>query len=102
MCGIAGYFGTRELAPARLDACLSRMRRRGPDHAAYRCWTASSGRRAYLLNSRLRIIDLDPRANQPFQVGRKWMTYNGEAYNYIELRDELTRAGRTFATTSDT
>ena len=80
MCRIAGYVGTREIEPSRLDACLAVMRRRGPDRAAHRCRT-TAGRRAYLLSLRLRIIDLDPRSNQPLQVGRKWMTCNGQAYN---------------------
>ena len=69
MCGIAGYCGPKELDPERLQACLGLMRRRGPDHAAYRRFTNQAGRNVYLLHSRLSIIDLDPRANQPFQVG---------------------------------
>ncbi|MBM3836656.1 MAG: asparagine synthase (glutamine-hydrolyzing) [Verrucomicrobia bacterium] len=102
MCGIAGYFGTRELEPNRIETCLERMHRRGPDHAAWRCWTTSSGRRAYLLFTRLSIIDLDERAHQPFRVGFRWMVYNGELYNYLELREELKKEGIQFATESDT
>jgi asparagine synthase (glutamine-hydrolysing) len=78
------------------------MKRRGPDHAACRSWITSSGRRLYLLNSRLRIVDLDDRANQPFRRGRIRLTFNGEIYNYVELRDGLMAAGRQFVTTSDT
>jgi asparagine synthase (glutamine-hydrolysing) len=102
MCGIAGYFGIEELAPERLQACLALMRRRGPDHAAYRRWTNQAGRNVYLLHSRLSIIDLDPRANQPFQVGSKWLVLNGELYNYLEVRRDLKADGGQFTTESDT
>ena len=102
MCGIAGYFGLKELDPERLQACLGLMRQRGPDHAAYRRWTNQAGRNVYLLHSRLSIIDLDPRANQPFQVGSKWLVLNGELYNYLEIRRDLQAQGSQFTTESDT
>ena len=78
------------------------MGRRGPDHAAHRQWRRDVGRNIYLLHSRLNIIDLDDRANQPFGVGSKWMVYNGELYNYLELRSQLKERGRGFITESDT
>jgi asparagine synthase (glutamine-hydrolysing) len=102
MCGVAGYFGTRELEPKRIEVCLARMRHRGPDHAAWRQWTTSTGRNAYLLFTRLSIIDLEKRAHQPFRVGSKWMVYNGELYNYLEIREELKKQGVRFTTESDT
>ncbi len=101
MCGIAGYFGTRRLDAGVLDACLGHMRRRGPDHQAWREWESARGH-AYLLHSRLSIIDLDPRANQPLSVGQRWIVLNGELYNYVERRRELEQAGRAFRTQSDT
>jgi asparagine synthase (glutamine-hydrolysing) len=102
MCGIAGYFGTGSIAPHQLDSCLKEMRRRGPDHAAYRQWTTPAGNHVYLLHARLNIIDLDARANQPLRLGHKWIAYNGELYNYLELRAELAAGGHAFATASDT
>jgi len=102
MCGIAGYCGPKELDPERLQACLGLMRRRGPDHAAYRRFTNQAGRNVYLLHSRLSIIDLDPRANQPFQAGSKWLVLNGELYNYLEVRRDLQAQGAQFTTESDT
>jgi asparagine synthase (glutamine-hydrolysing) len=78
------------------------MRRRGPDHAAERHWTTPDGRHVHLLHSRLSIIDLDERANQPLRVGHKWIAFNGELYNYVEVRAELARAGQAFVTSSDT
>ena len=102
MCGIAGYFGSRSLAPGAVEACLALMRRRGPDHADWRAWTNEAGRHAYLLHSRLSIIDLGERSQQPFPVGAKWIAFNGELYNYREVRDDLAAGGVTFRTTSDT
>jgi len=102
MCGIAGYFGARQLTQDRVEACLRLMGRRGPDHAAYRHWINSAGRHVCLLHTRLSIIDLDDRANQPFTVGSKWIVYNGELYNYLEVREELAAPGVGFRTTSDT
>jgi asparagine synthase (glutamine-hydrolysing) len=102
MCGIAGYFGTKTISEDHLDQCLSRMRRRGPDSATYRHWTNNAGRHAYLLHSRLSIIDLDERSNQPFHIPPAWMAFNGELYNYLEVRNELSAQGYAFRTTSDT
>ena len=102
MCGIAGYHGTIDLPQERITATLDLMRRRGPDHAAHRRWVTATGKNVYFLHSRLSIIDLEPRSNQPFNVGQKWITYNGELYNYLELRDELTSLGHTLRTRSDT
>ncbi len=102
MCGIAGYFGTQTLPQERLAATLALMGRRGPDHAAYEVWQNQAGRHVYLLHTRLSIIDLDERANQPLHVGRKSLIFNGELYNYLERRAELAAQGHTFSTTSDT
>jgi asparagine synthase (glutamine-hydrolysing) len=102
MCGIAGYFGPRAIEPERLEAALSLMGRRGPDHRAVRQWKGPAGRNAVLLHSRLKIIDLDERANQPFRDGGLWMALNGELYNYLEVKESLKGRAGAFATTSDT
>jgi asparagine synthase (glutamine-hydrolysing) len=78
------------------------MRHRGPDHAGLYRHRTPDGRHVALLHSRLSIIDLDPRANQPFNVNTKWRAYNGELYNYVEVKGDLVSRGHTFATTSDT
>src|SRR6267142_1415980 len=100
MCGIAGYAGTRTIDEAVIDTCLRLMRRRGPDHAAARRWDNAAGRQAYLLHSRLNIIDLDERANQPMTIGSKSIIFNGELYNYLELRADLEQAGESCTTAS--
>ena len=102
MCGIAGYFGVRELDERAVTRCLELMQHRGPDHGGSVNFTSRTGRNAYLLATRLDIIDLRERSNQPLRVGSKWIAYNGELYNYLEVRNSLESRGRTFATTSDT
>lgn len=102
MCGIAGYFGTATLPLGRVDACLDAMGRRGPDHSACRGWRTAAGRNVYLLHSRLSIIDLDPRANQPMGRDGKWIVQNGELYNFVEYRELLLARGVSLVTCSDT
>jgi asparagine synthase (glutamine-hydrolysing) len=102
MCGIAGYRGTAEIREDRLLACLALMRRRGPDAAAYHRHRGGDGNQTILLHSRLSIIDLGERANQPLRFGDRVLIVNGELYNYLELRRDLeTRGGAPFATRSD-
>lgn len=93
MCGIAGYVGPGRLPPERLAACGKLMGRRGPDADGTFQAALAGGRYAHLLHSRLAIIDLDPRSNQPFELDGRVLTYNGEIYNYLELRNELAREG---------
>ncbi len=102
MCGIAGYIGTRDLSEEAVKSCLGLMRRRGPDTQSARHWVNGAGRNVYLLHSRLNILDLDPRSNQPFRDGSRWLAYNGELYNYLELKQDLEGRGEKFLTTSDT
>jgi asparagine synthase (glutamine-hydrolysing) len=103
MCGIAGGISLR--ADRTLD--IDRVRRlsalvghRGPD--GHGLWIAPSGRAA-LAHRRLAIIDLASGA-QPMvdNTGRVAVTFNGEIYNYVELREGLRANGRSFATESDT
>lgn len=102
MCGLAGYLGNKVIEQESIAFCLRLMQRRGPDTQAFHQWVDVAGRNLYLLHSRLSIIDLDPRANQPMQFGDKWIVLNGELYNYLERREELTRAGVALTTQSDT
>src|SRR5262249_44472178 len=101
MCGIAGYSGPRPLAPERITACEMLMRHRGPDgHGRYS--HEVDGRHVLLLHSRLAIIDLDPRSDQPFRDGPQVMVFNGELYDYVEQRKALEARGEVFRTESDT
>src|SRR5919205_196446 len=102
MCGIASYVGPEPLDPARVERALRLMRHRGPDDASHRAFDTPDGRRVELLHTRLTIIDLDPRSNQPMRSGDRWLTFNGELYNYVEVRRRLEAEGVTFRTSSDT
>jgi asparagine synthase (glutamine-hydrolysing) len=76
---------------------------RGPDGSGWHVFDSACGP-VVLGHRRLAIIDVSEAARQPmtYQDGRYWAVYNGEIYNYPELRDELERAGRLFRTKSDT
>jgi len=78
------------------------MQRRGPDAKGVYRHSYRPGKNICLLHSRLSIIDLDKRSNQPFKIGSKVLVDNGELYNYIELKSELVAKGQSFETTSDT
>ncbi|MGH2824458.1 MAG: asparagine synthetase B family protein, partial [Thermoleophilaceae bacterium] len=102
MCGIAGHAGPTPLEPERISQTLELMRHRGPDSRAHRAFGTGEGHHVELLHGRLSIIDLDSRSDQPFRAGDTWLAYNGELYNYIEVRDDLARRGAEFRTESDT
>ncbi|MFV1852248.1 MAG: asparagine synthase (glutamine-hydrolyzing) [Thalassospira sp.] len=102
MCGIAGYFGFAEISNMRLDQCMEAMRRRGPDDEGRITREISCGRNLYLIHSRLSVIDLDERSRQPFEHAGDLLCYNGEIYNYLELKSSLRMAGYSFSTSSDT
>src|SRR5689334_20524473 len=100
MCGIVGALSSTPLDPCTIDRMRDVLAHRGPDHAA--SWL-SSDRKVGLGHRRLAIIDLLPEANQPFAShdGRFLLVYNGELYNYQELRRELQAHGVGFRTRSD-
>ncbi len=105
MCGVAALYAYHGAAApldrGELVRIRDHMQARGPDGAG--AWFSDDGR-VGLGHRRLAIIDLDERAAQPMHSadGRLSITFNGEIYNYRELRDELTRRGRGFRTESDT
>ncbi len=79
------------------------MKNRGPDNQDFRLFrTSSKEKHVGLLHSRLSIIDLDSRSNQPFTIGAHTIAFNGEIYNYLELCDTLHKKGIVLNTSSDT
>ncbi len=101
MCGIAGSFGLKVPSAEVIQRTLHTLAKRGPD--AEGNWVGEDQHRIpVLLHRRLSIIDLDDRSNQPFHEGPVHLVYNGEIYNYVELKTELERAGHRFSTDSDT
>jgi asparagine synthase (glutamine-hydrolysing) len=100
MCGIAGCYQQRD-GLALAETMNNRIAHRGPDaEGVYRFEDGEV--RAYLAHRRLSIIDLSSGADQPFTKRGLTISYNGELYNYKELRAELIRAGVSFRTHSDT
>lgn len=98
MCGIFGVVGRYDHAGLR-EAALT-LRHRGPD--GFGEWS-SPGREAYLAHCRLAIIDLSEAGRQPLanEDGSVQLTFNGEIYNFAELRAELIQAGHRFASNTD-
>ena len=100
MCGIAAIFGRDPGARARLQRMVASQVHRGPD--ATGTYVSPSGR-AGLGHNRLSIIDLSNAGRQPMSdpSGRYWIIFNGEIYNYLELRAELS-TDYSFRTRTDT
>jgi asparagine synthase (glutamine-hydrolysing) len=131
MCGITGVIecsGYR--AGQTIEAMTNSLIHRGPDDEGYLLanlrsehWIACGGQdttktlrlpsikeyrnssyNVALGHRRLAILDLSPAGHGPmgYKGGRVWITYNGEVYNYLELREELKRKGYSFETNTDT
>lgn len=101
MCGIAGILrvGGEPVPPGLIDAMVATIRHRGPDgEGSYFAPGIAFG------HTRLAIIDLSAASDQPFiddEAGLA-LSFNGEIYNYIELRDELKALGHRFRSDGDT
>lgn len=91
MCGLVGGFGEPS------DAAVAALAHRGPDaRAVVRVGPV------WLGHTRLAILDLDSRSDQPFRRGSLTLAYNGECWNHAEVRRELESLGETFVTQGDT
>lgn len=102
MCGIFGIYNinnNKSFDEKKIESSIQTMQYRGPNARGIKTFKD----KAALAHLRLSIIDLKEESNQPFQVDDQyWITYNGEVYNYIELKEELLNYGLTFRTESDT
>lgn len=103
MCGITGvrHFGTGRVDEDALERMTRALRHRGPDdHGVF--VDVKNG--VALGNQRLAVLDLSPQGHMPMANRKKtlWVTYNGEIYNFREIRRELETRGRTFLSSSDT
>lgn len=97
MCGIFGVIGHSD--QQMLEAMNHAIAHRGPDdHGLH----IDQGRRFSLGHRRLSIIDLSAAGKQPMRYGNLLITYNGEIYNYLELRQELQARGHQFSNHTDT
>jgi len=121
MCGIAGIVALDGFDPGKLVAMTQMIAYRGPDGYGFAYATAGTSARVEIRqgdermpevrrpqiglgNRRLAIVDLSPSGNQPMQSadGSLCLTYNGEIYNYKEIREELRALGYRFASGTDT
>jgi len=102
MCGISGIFSSGLLKSdqeSALRSAVDTLSKRGPDAAGFQTFE-----RAALGHRRLAILDTSADSNQPFfdASGRYCMVFNGEIYNYRQLRKELEQSGSRFRTSGDT
>jgi len=121
MCGIAGIVSLNGLEPRTLVAMTQMIAYRGPDAYGFAYTTAGAdarveirhcdlqiptipGPQVGLGNRRLAILDLSSTGNQPMQTedGDLCVTFNGEIYNYLEIRETLQRLGHRFLSNTDT
>ena len=101
MCGFTGLIDLKGLKESsnlgkKMDAALKRLYPRGPDQQD--TWKDDY---AYLVHSRLSIIDTSDAGKQPMVKYNKALVYNGEIYNFIELRKKLIKNGYDFTSSSD-
>ncbi|MAZ47812.1 MAG: asparagine synthase (glutamine-hydrolyzing) [Halobacteriovoraceae bacterium] len=97
MCGISLIVSNDKNSLDKIGQMNAKVIHRGPDaQGVFQNDILALG------HTRLSIIDLDERSNQPFVLDEYVMSYNGEIYNYRELRKELEDCGYTFKTSSDT
>lgn len=101
MCGIIGYLSSDALARETFTDLRDRMRHRGPDDAGF--WQTPN-HTVLLGHRRLSILDLSDTGHQPMvsECGRYVIVFNGEVYNYLELKRELESLGYCFKGTGDT
>ena len=103
MCGICGYIGPETITEEQLWKMNNTMHHRGPDDGGV--WQCSvRGREVGLAQRRLSILDLSALGHQPMlsEDGRYVVVYNGEIYNFMEIRASLERAGYHFRSNCDT
>jgi asparagine synthase (glutamine-hydrolysing) len=99
MCGICGLYGfqSSEVLDTGIRRMMQTLAHRGPDAEG-----AFVGSGVALGHRRLSILDLSPTGAQPMSIGSTTVVYNGEAFNFRELRSELEKRGRQFRGSSDT
>src|SRR5688572_5816 len=96
MCGIAGFFNAKVEQPS-VHAIIEKLRHRGPDAQNYYLKNDVG-----LIHTRLSIIDLSALGAQPYLFDNLAVVFNGEIYNYKEIREELKAFGYSFSSNSDT
>ena len=102
MCGISGYICKKGfVSNLDINKTLKLMKRRGPDNENFINYFIGEKEIGFL-HSRLRILDLNDRSNQPFVEKNLSLIFNGEIYNYLEIKKKLKKKNYKFKTNSDT
>ncbi len=101
MCGISGFLGKNIINKKIIQSTLKQMKNRGPDNQDFYIKEIEKNKNIYLLHSRLSIIDINERSDQPFENEDLVLVFNGEIYNYLELREKIFNKVN-FKTQSDT
>lgn len=101
MCGIAGSIINTKLTNLKVSQLLNLMRNRGPDNQSFNEFKINK-KKLYFFSSRLKIVDRVDRSNQPMTFDEITIIFNGEIYNYDELRKKLIRKNIKIKTKSDT
>ena len=103
MCGISGIidFDNQKILSQEINLFTKSLSHRGPDGSNF---FLNNNRSLAFGHTRLSILDISDRANQPFYFDNKnlVLTFNGEIYNFVEIKKELEGFGYKFKTTSDT
>lgn len=101
MCGICGYIniGREKQDASVLQNMVKTLHHRGPDSQGF---YEDKEHQVFLGHSRLSIIDISDNGRQPMSLGCLTIVFNGEIYNYQEIKKELTTLGHSFKTNSDT
>ncbi len=127
MCGISGIYSIHQFPGVTIKEMSDRLAHRGPDDEGYVAVSTSNKATTplggvdsqvilpdvssfmgpadlYLAHRRLSIIDLSPAGHQPMSYDNDnlWITYNGEIYNYLDIREKLQKHGHRFKTQTDT
>ena len=112
MCGICGFVSLKPVQNGEriLQRMIEALRHRGPDGCgvwigdAEKRRNGDTGKHAYIGHTRLAIIDLSEAGRQPMsnEDGSVWVSYNGEIYNFLELRSLLEQKGHRFRSRTDT
>ena len=102
MCGIAGYIGNNIFDRKEIENLLSSFIHRGPDYQSYFSTKLKNNLNLYFFHSRLSILDLHSRSNQPMEDEKGVLAFNGEIYNFKKLKNKLENNGIPFNGLSDT
>mgnify|MGYP001239951197 CR=1 FL=1 len=100
MCGIFVAIRTEGKSKFSIENCIDAVKctsHRGPDNLDF-----YHDEICFMGHNRLSIVGLEEASNQPFEFDNHIIVFNGEIFNYIEIREELKKKGFTFTTNSDT